>query len=60
MEMNKSKLIRVNEISVRQQMLRNIISSDGAGIARVYLSVYLNLLLVCARTLFYFYFRSFR
>ena len=39
MEMNKSKLERVKEISVRKQMLRNVISSDGAGIARVYLSV---------------------
>ena len=39
MEMKKSKLERVKEISVRQQMLRNIISSDDAGIARVYLSV---------------------
>ena len=39
MEMNKSKLKRVKENSVRQQMLRNIISSDGGGIARVYLSV---------------------
>ena len=39
MEMNKSKLERVKEISVRKQMLRNVISSDGGGIARVYLSV---------------------
>ena len=60
MEINKnreSKLERVKESSVRQQMLRNVISSDGAGIAPVFLSVSLgkSSSTLCTDVVFFFF-----